>query len=271
MFLRLSAAVLAGLVLVAVAGCTSSRTYSTNRADKDYDLAAMALTQQEMPGNLAPAVLTEHEYTNTAWVTTLRNAQILDPSGDQAKQAQQLDTEGRIRNWVSVYSPSTLQRIIGVTTVSTLYKTADQANKAMSAELCGLPLAAAQQTAPLAVPKLADATSGFQTVATGGLVNSTLCIRTGRILHAIQETNVPGTEDFASLIQMGQDMVTRVNGVFDGKIKGTPVPTAAPSQTQPATNGTPPPSATTSATQPASPTAAASTTPVPPASATAGN
>jgi hypothetical protein len=94
-------------------------------------------------------------------------------------------------------------------------------------------------------------------------VNSTLCIRTGRIIHAIQETNVPGTEDFAALIQMGEDMVTRVNGVLDGKIKGTPVPTAPPSAT-PSATGTPSPSATSSTTP------APSTTTAPSASATAG-
>ncbi|HKS91340.1 MAG TPA: hypothetical protein VJQ83_05375 [Tepidiformaceae bacterium] len=259
MLLRLSALAMAGIVLLGVAACSSARTYSTTRADKDYDLAAMALTEQEMPGGLAPAVLNQHEYNNTDWVATLRNAQIIDPSGNQDTQTKQLDSEGRVRNWVSVYSPASLGRIIGVTTVSTLFKTANDANKAMNGELCGLPVSTSQQTAPLSVPKLADASTGFQTVAQGGLVDSTLCIRTGRIIHAIQEASVPGTEDFAALVQMGQDMVTRVNGVFDGKIKGTPVPTPSPSAT---------PSATTtgSATPTGSATATGSETPTPPPS-----
>jgi hypothetical protein len=263
MLLRFSALAMAGLVLFGVAACTSSRNYSMTRPDKDYDLAAMALTEQEMPGGLKPAVLNQHDYSNADWVATLRTAQIIDPSGDATKQTKQLDDEGRISNWVSVYSAASLGRIIGVTTVSTLYKTAGQADTAMAKDLCGLPLDTTQQTAPLAVPRMADATSGFQTVANGGLVNSTLCIRTGRIIHAIQETNVPGTEDFAALIQMGEDMVTRVNGVLDGKIKGTAVPTAPPSAT-PSATGTPSPSATSSTTP------APSTTTAPSASATAG-
>jgi hypothetical protein len=275
MLLRLSALALGGLLLLGVAACTSSRTYSTSRPDKDYDLAAMAPTPKELPAGLAPAVLTQHEYSNADWVTTLRTAQILDPNGDEKAQTKQLDEEGRVRSWVSVYQPAGLQRIIGVTTVSTLYKSADAAEKAMDGELCGLPLSTSQEVGPLSVPKLADGSTGFQTVAPGGLVDSTLCFRTGRILHGIQETNVPGTEDFGSLIQIGQDMVTRINGVLDGKIKGTAAPTAPPSAS-PSTTASPVTSPSTSATGSASPNtgtpaAGASETPTPPAaSATVG-
>jgi hypothetical protein len=269
MVLRLSALLLGALVLLAAAACSDGRSYSTTRPDKDYDLAAMALTAEEMPAGLTPAVLTQHEYANADWVTTLRGAQILDPSGDEKTQEKQLDDEGRIRSWVSVYQPGGLQRIIGVTTVSTLYRSANAAQTAMEKQLCGLPLSSAQETAPLAVPVLADASTGFQTVASGGLVDSTLCFRTGRILHAIQETNVPGTEDFGALVQMGENMVQRVNGVFDGKIKGTPVPTAPPSAS--ATGTGTPATATGSATAGGSatpqPSATTSETPTPPPSA----
>lgn len=258
MLLRLSAILLGGLVIFAAAACSNGRSYTTTRADGDYDLAAMALTADEMPDGLTPALLTKHEYDNTDWVTTLRGAQILDSTVSADDQQKQLDDEGRVRSWVSVYQPAGLQRIIGVTTVSTLYKSAAQANTAMDKDLCGLPLASSQQRSPISVPILADASTGFQTLANGGLIDSTFCIRTGRIIHAIQETNVPGTEDYASLVLMGQNMVDRVGGVLDGKIKGTPVPTATPSATT-----------TPIETAPASPTAAApSTTPAPSSSTT---
>ena len=154
--------------------------------------------------------------------------------------------------------------------ISTLYTNVDKAEKG-AAGYCGVPAqdAAPANTARFSVPKLGDEATGFfvteqRADASGNpqtFTDTTLCFRTGRILHAVQTTSVPGAEDIATTVRLAQAMLGHVNDTFDGIIP-TPSPTSSV---------TPPASASAEASGTASPggtaaangTATGSATPVP--------
>jgi len=261
MLFRVTAAGLGCLLLITTAAaCGNGRTYSTTKADASYNLGAMALRQSDVPSGLAEQAVV-HDYDNAAW------AKIMGATDATAETKDLTDNVGRVRSYVAAFSAPQIQKVYEVIGISTLYTTVDKAEKQI-AGYCGVPATAAAPAAAarFSVPKIGDEATGFfvteqRADASGNpqtFTDTTLCFRTGRILHAVQTTSVPGAEDIATTVRLAQLMLGHVNDTFDGII---PPPTPTSSVTPPASA-----SAGASGTASASGTpqaGAGSTTPVP--------
>jgi hypothetical protein len=185
----------------------------------------MALHQEDLPSGFEAGQLDDPEFDNTRWVD------VFDTDDPEGKLAQ-LDAQGRLRSYVTAFQPAELGKVFSITAVSTLYTDVDAARRSEAQYGCGLPIEDKVATTPFDVPKLGDEATGFfiRNQSANGLttIDTNLCFRTGRVLHAIQQTGLPGTEDIALEVRLAQRWVTRVNDAFDGK---SAPPTEGPSPT----------------------------------------
>ena len=105
-----------------------------------------------------------------------------------------------------------------LTAISTLYEDAGAAERSLREFACGLPIEANVQLEPLLVPELGDGASGFlvrqfeENAPT--FVDTTVCFRTGRVVHAIQATSVAGVEDIGFVIRLAERMLARTDAAF---------------------------------------------------------
>jgi hypothetical protein len=254
--LALSAGIAA---LMLFAACGSDRTYSASKGDDDYNLAAMALTQADMPAGLEEVELPDHVFDNESWAG-------LFGADDPAAKQKAYESQGRLKTYLALFQAQQFGRILSVTSYSTLYTDVNAAIEAQSKWDCGIPLNDGVVPSPFTPVQIGDKSTGFITASYntnaddpsqnfgGQFSDANLCFRTGRILHVVQQSSVPGVEDLALLTQLGDRMLGHVNDAFDGK---TPVPTTPPAETatQPA-SGTQP-----AGTAPAGSSPAAATTP----------
>jgi hypothetical protein len=214
MRLRFSAVLAIGaLVVLATAACKSDRSYS-NKSDDAYDLAAMSLSAADLPAGFDDAGLPDHVFDNQQW------ADVLGADDPQAKQAQ-LDAQGRIKSYVSVFQAQKLGRILSITSISTLYKDVKAATEAEKQYACGIPIDDKTPLDPFTVPPLGDHSTGFVTQQDRGngqsFSDTNLCFRTGRVVHVVQQTSIPGVEDLALNVRLAGVMLQHVNDSFDGK------------------------------------------------------
>jgi hypothetical protein len=219
MGLRALALLVVGIPLLAA--CNDSRNYSSNLADEKYDLAAMSLTEGDLPKGFTRQALGDpdeaslHQFDNAAW-----SERVFDTEDPEGKKAQ-LDAQGRITNYVNLFSPPNPGPVLNVTTISTLYTDEKAAAEATSRFACGLPIKDTQPLDEFFVPTVADQSTGFFVVEEndGGVnfVDTTVCFRTGRIVHALQQTSLPGVEDIALAVRLAQRWLGHVNDAFDGK------------------------------------------------------
>jgi hypothetical protein len=212
---------LGGLALAfLLSACGDGRSYPADRSDEEYDLGAMALHQEDLPGGFDAGELDDPEFDNARWVD------VFDTDDPEGKLAQ-LDAQGRLRSYVSAFQPGELGRIFSITAVSTLYTDVDSAKRSAAQYGCGLPIDDKVATTPFDVPRVGDDSTGFfiRNESANGLttVDTNLCFRTGRVLHAIQQTGLPGTEDVALAVRLAERWLTRIDDAFDGK---TEPPTA---------------------------------------------
>ncbi len=256
MRLRLSAILALGLLVVlATAACKSDRSYA-NKPDDGYDLAAMSLSAADLPAGFDDARLPDHVFDNQQW------ADVLGAPDPQAKQAQ-LDAQGRIKAYVSVFQAQKLGRILSITSISTLYKDVKAATDAEKQYACGVPVDDTTPLDPFAVPPLGDHSTGFVSTQDRGngqaFSDTNLCFRTGRIVHVVQQTTIPGVEDLALNVRLANIMLKHVNDTFDGKRMPEPTSTGTPDAgglvpLTPSANGTATGQATPKATVPATAT-----------------
>ncbi|MEO8540140.1 MAG: hypothetical protein ABI577_10410 [bacterium] len=210
------------LLLVSIpllAACSEGRDYPSNKGDGDYDLAAMSLRESDMPPDFVQQQIDEPAFDNQRWAT-----EVFDTDDPEAKAAQ-LDAQGRLTNHVAAFTPPGLGKVLSITSVSTLYTNDKAAEEATNRFACGLPIKESVPLEPFIVPKIADQTTGFFVAQDNGsgltFVDTTLCFRTGRIVHALQQTSLPGVEDIAAAVRLAERWLEHVNDSFDGK----PVPT----------------------------------------------
>lgn len=200
---------LAGVFLLAA--CDDGRDYPASFGDSDYDLAAMALRPADLPAGFEAQEIESPSFDNENW------AVIFETNDPEAKQAQ-LEAQGRLTNHVAAFSPAGLGRVLAVTNVSTLYTDAEAARQSLEKFACGLPINDSIQLEPFLVPQIADGATGFfvrqQDEGSNTFVDTTLCFRTGRILHAIQQTSIPGVEDIALSIRLANSQLERVDEAF---------------------------------------------------------
>lgn len=193
-----------------LAACGNDDKYHSNLGDNDYRLEDMALRQEDLPAELRQT--DGFSFTVEEW------AQVFD-SNDPEATARQLEAQGWLRNWVTESQPSRLGKTLNVRSVSTLYTNEDAARDSTDKFACGLPIGLNVQLDPFIVPKLGDQSYGFfheQRFDDDGtsFANTTICFRTGRIVHAIQEVTLPGLEDIRSSFRHARAMLSHVDEAF---------------------------------------------------------
>lgn len=222
MFIRTTALLLGAMILFSA--CDSARSYP-EKGDSEYDLKAMALTAADLPAGFTEQDLGEGEFDNAAW------AEFYGVDDVDAKKAQ-LDAQKRVRSRVSTFQPAELGRLFRITAISTLYEDEKSASDSALKFACGLPIDDKEPLAPFAVPTIGQAANGFfvdtQTETGLHLIDTTICFQTGRVIHSIQQTGLPGTEDVALAVRLAQRMNEHVDAYFD--LKPTPS-TATPKAT----------------------------------------
>jgi len=223
MLLRTTALLLGALILFPA--CSSDRSYP-EKGDADYDLKAMALSVGELPAGFKEQQLGEVEFDNAAW------AEFYGVDDVEAKQAQ-LDAQKRVRSRVSTFQPAQLGKLFRISAISTLYENPQSASDSVTKFACGLPIDDKEPLSPFSVPKIGQQANGFfvdtETESGLRLIDTTICFRTGRIVHSIQQTGLPGTEDVALAVRLAEKMNEHVNAFFDGRTEAaTPKPKAKP-------------------------------------------
>jgi hypothetical protein len=230
-------------VLTACGG--NSRSYPTNQDDSKYNLKDMALSIDDVPNGLNEFQLETNEFDNEAWASIFGG-------DDPAAKQKALDAQGRLKSYVAVFSADQAAKVVGVTSISTLYTNETSARDAQSKYACGAPVDDATPLTDMYVPKIGDQSSGFLIETDQGTgvtaVQTTVCFRTGRVMNVVQESSIPGVTDVALTVQMAQKMLQHVNDSFDGKPRPapvkTPIPTEAPADTGTAPGGSTNPSGT---------------------------
>ncbi|WP_322797038.1 hypothetical protein [Tepidiforma sp.] len=203
---RLLAGVLVLALGLAAAGCgDDGPRYPTGLSDDAYDLEAMSLRAEDLPAGFekqAPG-----EFLNEAW------ANVFETDDVEAK-LRQLEAQGRLRNYVSLFGPAGLGPVLAVTAISTLYTDETAAQRSLEEFGCGLPLENTVLLEPLLVPEIGDGASGFMVrqfeEGNPTFVDTTVCFRTGRVIHALQATSVAGVEDVGFVIRLAERMEERV-------------------------------------------------------------
>lgn len=200
---------LAGLALLA-AGCGSDgSSYPEGLPDDRYNLEAMSLLAEDLPPGFEKQ--TPGEFANEAWAAIFQTE-------DVEAKLRQLEAQGRLRNYVSLFGPKGLGPVLAVTAISTLYADAGAAERSLKEFACGLPIEAKVQLEPLLVPELGDGASGFLVrqfeADAPTFVDTTVCFRTGRVVHAIQATSVAGVEDVGFVIRLAERMLARTDAAF---------------------------------------------------------
>lgn len=195
-----------------LAACGDGRIYPDSFGDSDYDLAAMALRGTDLPAGFEAQELDAPSFDNAVW------AEFFETNDPEAKQAQ-LEAQGRLTNHVSAFAPASLGPVLALTNISTLYADSAAAQKSLEQFACGLPINDSVRLEPFLVPSIADGSTGFfvrqQNDGSSTFVDTTICFRTGRILHAIQQTSIPGVEDIALGIRLANRQLERINAAFD--------------------------------------------------------
>lgn len=208
-----------GLLLIGAtllfSACESALEYP-ERGDDEYDLGAMALTEADLPDGFTQDEIPEPEFNNELW------AEFFGVDDVEAKLAQ-LEAQARIKSRVTSFQPGELGRVFRVTIFSTLYENDKAAEDSSVKFACGLPIDDKEELDPFDVPKIGSSANGFFVSNTSEsglrLVDTTICFRTGRVVHAVQQTGLPGTEDIALAVRLAIRMEAHVNDVFDGKEK----------------------------------------------------
>jgi curved DNA-binding protein CbpA len=209
------------LILVVVANDDDEEAFP-DRDDDDYDLEAMRLRDQDMPAGFEWT--DSVEFTNEEWrqlffaQEDLEDPEIIEE--ELEAKLRELESEGRIRNLLSVYQSEELGRTLGIFSISTLYDDADSASESLTL-YCGLPVDERRnlELRPLQMPALGDESSGF---ISDGVMSSplysetTFCFRTGRVVHAISLASLPGVEDIGLAVRLAEHMEERVEAFYNG-------------------------------------------------------
>jgi len=147
------------------------------------------------------------------------------PTIDPSQKAIQLDAQGRIRGHLSVFTwdepVEHLGRIQEIESHSTLYADEDAASRAIRQSACGLLIADDKLIEEFAVPSIANESTGFfneeEIDFLGKSVDTVVCFRTGRIVHAILQNGLDGTQDIDVSVELAKRMLTYVDASFDGE------------------------------------------------------
>jgi hypothetical protein len=229
---RLPLVVLTCAVVLVLAGCDTvglgggggdggSREYATEFADDDLNLEAMALTDDDMPERGLQRLIGD-TFTNAEWANAFE-AQV--PLAEAAQKQIQLDAQGRVVGYLALFTWDEpiqhLGRTQQIESHSTIYIDEDSASNAMKFHACGLLIADDQQLDQFEVPRIATESTGFFYETTvdplGKFIDTVVCFRTGRVLHAVVANGLDGTQDSELSIDLARRMLSYVNAAFDGE------------------------------------------------------
>jgi hypothetical protein len=190
----------------------------------------MALKPADMPiAGLDPSF--SEDFTNEEWAQAFQKAL---PDIDASQKAIQLEAQGRqlghlaFFSWDSSSWVEHLGRVQQIESHSTIYVDEESASNALRFHACGLLIADDQPLDEFEVPKLgAESTGFFSTtefdvgqVSFGQFIETIVCFRTGRVVHAVVQGGLDGTEDKDLGVELAKRMLTYVNATFDGKDVG---------------------------------------------------
>lgn len=192
--------------------CDDADKYHSDLGDDDYKLEEMALRQDDLPSGFEQGE--GFSFSREEWAEVFGNE-------DPEATARQLEAQGWLKNWVTESVPPRFGKTLNVRSVSTLYRNEAAARESTEKFACGLPVGLNVQLDPFIVPKMAEQSNGFfheEEIDENGttLMYTTVCFRTGRIVHVVQEASLPGLEDIGSSIRHARVMLDHVDEAFDG-------------------------------------------------------
>lgn len=202
-------------------GSGSRQAYPIDMDDADYDLDGMALTEGDMPDGIIEQQT--ETFTNVDWAELFASVYAdVDPERKNA----QFDAQGRVRNRISFFSRppeefvATLGKIRAIESHSTLYENETAASEALSQSACGLLINDNEPTIAFTVPLIADEATGFfyeeDLEDLGKSVDTIVCFRTGRVVHAVVRTGLDGTQSTEATVELARLMLSHVDEVFFG-------------------------------------------------------
>ena len=89
--------------------------------------------------------------------------------------------------------------------------------------MCGIQANEKDPVTEFKVSKIGDQSAGFYMVGSlqdfGDLIETTVCFRTGRIVHAVIQQGLDGTQDIALSVRLAHKMLAHVDDAFDAMPK----------------------------------------------------
>lgn len=207
---------LVALAGVLLAACGSEEAeFATDLPDDAYPLEDMLVSLDDLP--IAFDNATTSTFDNGDW------AQLFNVDNLRAK-VNQLEARGRINAAVREFSWNEPFTHLGgpalITVQATLYADVEAAKDSMSL-FCGTLVneRTATDVTDFWVANIGDGVQGFllgeQTEEIGRLVETVVCFRTGRVVHAVIQNGLDGTEDIALGVRIARRMYEHVRTVFE--------------------------------------------------------
>ena len=214
-FLRLTTLpVLAALGLVLLAACASEQEFATELPDDAYPLEDMLLDLDDLPLRMDDQ--NTSTFDNGDW------AQLFNVD-DLRGKVNQLEARGRINAAVREFSWTSAFPLAGpwfITVQSTLYTDVDAARDSLSL-FCGTVTdeRTATDVSEFWVADIGDGVQGLilgeQVEGPGRIVETIVCFRTGRVVHAVLLQGLDGSEDIALSVRIARRMYEHVSAVFE--------------------------------------------------------
>ncbi len=210
--------VASALVLGACGG--DSRSYPVDIDDEEFDLPIMQLGEEDMPFE-GMVLAVSDAFDNEDWAEIFARQ---DPFIEPEQRLGQFEAQGRVLGHLALYSWDDPMRNLGkvfqVESHATIYQDAEAASNAISLRACGLLIGDDRPLDPFDVPHVADESAGFfhrrDTGTLGIAVETVVCFRTGRLVHAVVENGLDGTQDVERTIGLAERKLEYVDAAFDG-------------------------------------------------------
>lgn len=198
-------------IALGIASCRKSR-FPPGLDDELYDLEAMTLLPEDLPEGYV--LLQEGGLDNEEFA-------VLFPTDAPDAKKRQLDALGRIGNYFVVFGWNEpvehFGRPLSFTAQSTLYVDVAAALESLRTS-CGLLVDDAARLEDFYVPGIADGAVGFSysesQEVVGEAIELNVCFRTGRIVHAIAQSGLEGTQDIALSVRLAERMLDHVEVAF---------------------------------------------------------
>lgn len=220
---------LAALGLGLLSACaTEEEAFRADLPDDAYPLEAMLLSLDDLP--IAMDNANTNTFDNPSW------AQLFNEENLRGKITQ-LDARGRVTGAMREFSWSGSFALGGpafITVQSTLYSDVEAAEDSLSL-FCGALVdeRGATDFTEFWVASIGDGAQGLllgeQVEGLGRLVKTMVCFRTGRVVHAVAQNGLDGSQDIALSVRIAHRMYDQVRTVFAELDEFEPAEDAEPS------------------------------------------